>query len=343
MNISICGFKVIKRSLSSFSSSNSTLNESLLKMASSTPAKELGFSVQQGANWSEYLSFRPIYPASFFDRIYAYHAAAHKQASPPAWSLAHDVGAGCGIVSNYLAARFDHVVISDPNDGYTTLARKLLVEDSGQPDDKFTFLQEGAEESSVASGTVDLVAACECMQWTDPPGAVRDFARQLKAGGTLAMTYYTRPLIVGNEPAQKVWARFWDSYTEKSRSEGEWLHKAFPIINTGFETIRLSNDEWEKVKRVYINARGTVDSFNLNHYKGGCRVTESEERIWVENDEDWSDEQDINWFKGYFATWVPRISESDIQELWDELEHALGGQKVKMETPIVMVLATKKG
>ncbi|KAL9627347.1 MAG: hypothetical protein Q9164_007632, partial [Protoblastenia rupestris] len=145
------------------------------------PAKELGFSVKQGVNWSNYLAYRPIYPASFFDRIYGYHS----QKSQAAWSVAHDVGAGCGIVSSTLASRFNSAIVSDPNDGYVTLARKTLVEESFIPESKFRFLQEGAEKSSVESGTVDLVAACECIHWTDTDVAIKEFGRELKAGGTL--------------------------------------------------------------------------------------------------------------------------------------------------------------
>ncbi|KAI8944502.1 hypothetical protein F4801DRAFT_571482 [Xylaria longipes] len=160
-------------------------------------SKEIGFSKHHGVDWSEYVLYRPIYPESFFSRIYEYHA----QKSEASWSIAHDVGAGHGIVSSTLANRFDHVVVSDPNDGYNEVARQLLVEKSGWHESKFVFLQEGAEKSSVKTGTVDLITACECMQWTNAADAVDKFARQLKPGGTMVMTYYARPLILGNERA----------------------------------------------------------------------------------------------------------------------------------------------
>ena len=84
-----------------------------------TPAKgpdhKPGFSTSEGANWSEYLAFRPVYPASFFNRIYEYHFQKAKPQPPPAatsghsetttttsTSTAQDIGAGCGIVSSGL-------------------------------------------------------------------------------------------------------------------------------------------------------------------------------------------------------------------------------------------------
>ena len=123
------------------------------------PVRERGFSVNEGANWSNYLAYRTHHPASFFHRTDDHHS----QKPRAAWSVAHDIGAGCGIVSSSLAPRFDSIIVSYPNDGYVTLARKILVKELSIPDSKFRFLQEGAEKSSVKPATVDLVAVCECM------------------------------------------------------------------------------------------------------------------------------------------------------------------------------------
>jgi trans-aconitate 3-methyltransferase len=298
-------------------------------------AKELGFSASQGANWSNYLVYRPLYPASFFDRIYDYHSAK----ATAAWATAHDVGAGCGVVSATLASRFDKVVVSDPNDGYVTLARKALVEESRIPESKLKFLQEGAEKTSVNSGTVDLITACECIQWTDTDAAIREFGRQLRPGGTLLVSYYTVPRIAANEAAQRIWRKVWAAYSE--RALGALFDHAFPIINTGLETVGFPDSGWESVTRTYINSLGTVQPFKINDRVGKSRVKPEEERIWVDGDQDWTDVQGIDWFKGYFGTWVPRIPESELQDIWDELELSLQGKKVKIETPIVLILATK--
>ncbi|KAK5629873.1 hypothetical protein RRF57_005588 [Xylaria bambusicola] len=153
-----------------------------------TTAEEYGFSARGGVNWSTYVAVRPVYPPSFFKRIYAYHGAKPQAA----WSQAHDVGAGAGIVSAELAGKFDRVVMSDPNDGYAALGHKILVDELGIPAAKVVFLQEGAEKSSVAPGSVDVVTACMMIHWTDTSAAVDEFHRQLKAGGTVVITYYSR-------------------------------------------------------------------------------------------------------------------------------------------------------
>lgn len=298
--------------------------------------QEPGFSTIEGANWSEYLAFRPLYPPSFFGRIYAYHF----QKSQATNESAHDVGSGCGIVASTLAYKFHKVTISDPNDGYATLARKLLVEDSGIDADKLSFLQEGAEQSSVSSGTVDLITAAEMMHWTDTEVAVKEFGRQLRPGGTLALTYYTVPRIVGNDVAQKIWRDIWRKYAD--RAKGNLYDHAFSIVNSGFKCIEFPEAEWHNVKRVYINSAGSTKPFEIDGRIAASKLKDSEEVIWEEGDKDWQDLQCLDWLKGYLATWVPKIPEAEIQDLWDGLDTALGGQKAMLETPLVLIFATKR-
>ncbi|KAF2969183.1 hypothetical protein GQX73_g4379 [Xylaria multiplex] len=302
--------------------------------------RELGFSMsmRDGVDWSEYMLYRPIYPGSFFRRIYEYHA----QKLGASWSTAHDVGAGHGIVASTLADRFDHVIVSDPNDGYTDVAYGLLVERCGWPESKFSFLQEGAEESSVGTGSIDLITACECMQWIDTVEAVDEFARQLKPGGTLVMTYYAPPSILGNERAQSIWRKVLDAFSKRAMKAGRLLERALGTISSGYDSIAIPAAQWEAVQRVYINASQGIASFKISENVAEDRVGSNEERIWVHGDTDWSDDHGIDWFKGYISTWVPPLPESEVQGLWDELENLMDGEKVRTETPLVMIFATRK-
>ncbi|KAI0022875.1 S-adenosyl-L-methionine-dependent methyltransferase [Xylariomycetidae sp. FL0641] len=304
-----------------------------------TEPEELGFSIRQGVDWSRYQEFRPAYPASFFARIYAYHGR-----KPGAgWRVAHDVGAGHGIASAALARKFDRVVLSDPNDGYTSSARAILVQEPGFPAPKFRFCQERAEASSVAAGSVDLLAACECMHWTETGAAVADFARQLRPGGTLAMTLYTRPLLLaGGARARDIWDAIWAAFARRAAAD-DLVDRALRVTNTAFDGIALPAGEWEAVRRVYINASRGADSFRVDERAAEDRVADGEERVWVHGDPDWSHEHGIAWFKGYVGTWMPPLPESEVQELWDELERLLDGGTIRTETPTVMVFATRKG
>ncbi|KAI0408917.1 S-adenosyl-L-methionine-dependent methyltransferase [Xylaria palmicola] len=299
-------------------------------------AKEIGFSTRHGVDWAEYTLFRPSYRESFFKRIYDYHA----DKNGVCWSTAHDVGAGNGVVSSALADRFHRVVVSDPNEGYNEVARHLLLSQHGDVESNFVFLQESAEKSSVETGSVDLITVCECMHYMDTDAAVSEFARQLKPGGTLAITYYSLPLIVGNEHAHLVWREIMGAF--KRRTTGPMFDRAFEICSSAYDSIALPPAHWHAVKRVYVNASRGRASFSHNDDVGEDRVESSEERIWVYGDPDWSDEQGVDWLKGSLATWAPRIPESEIQDLWDELADILDGAKVRIETPMVTILATRR-
>src|SRR5207244_4086526 len=122
--------------------------------------------------------------------------------------------------------------------------------------------------------------------------------------GTLAVTYYTVPKIVGNERAQSAWQALWDAYSE--RAQGDMFDHAFPIVNSGLDHVEFPTEDWETVKRIFINARGSMKTFEINSRLGESKVKSGEEKIWEEGDEDWYDQQGIDWFKGYLATWVPR-------------------------------------
>ncbi|ODA83433.1 hypothetical protein RJ55_01947 [Drechmeria coniospora] len=280
---------------------------------------EFGFSASQGVHWDEYISFRPVYPPSFFGRIYDYHSTKARAA----WSTAHDVGAGCGIVSAQLASRFERVVVSDPNDGYVAVARKMLVDELGLPEAKLTFLQESAEASSLTSGTVDLITA------------------QLKPGGTLVLTHYNVPRIADNEAAQRIWTAIWAIHSTKAR--GALFDRAFRLCNNGLEGIEFPESEWTSVRRTYINAHGTLDSFKLNDRTGESRVKAGEEKVWEDGDEGWCHRRGIDWLRGYLGTWVPRIPESELQPLWHEMALVLKGERVRIEYPVVMIFATRTG
>ncbi|KAL4757483.1 uncharacterized protein BDW70DRAFT_153321 [Aspergillus foveolatus] len=282
-------------------------------VATTTPAEEVGFSFKQGVNRSDYLDYRPAYPPSFFELIHSYHAG---KPSPH----------GPGPITSAPAAV---VIVSDPNGGYVTLARSLLKKDTASSRALLRFPQEGAEKSSVQTGTIDVAIAAECIQWTDTAVAIREIGRELKVGGTLAVTHYTVPRIVGNEKAQNVWKAIWEEYSK--RATGPLLDHAVSIVNTALDCLKFPQHVWEQVKRIHVNAQGSIESYRLDPRSKESRVKESEEVLWVEGDDDWADEQDLKWFKGYLATWVPVVPENEIQHLWSDLERALGGGRCELK------------
>ncbi|GAP88370.1 putative methyltransferase type 11 [Rosellinia necatrix] len=298
---------------------------------------ERGFSTRHGVDWTKYMLYRPTYPESFFRRIYNYHG----QKPGASWSTAHDVGAGPGIVSSTLVDTFNHVIVSDPDEGHGKVARQVLVEEAGIPESRLVFLREDAESSSVEAGTVDLITACECIQYTDTANAVSEFARQLGPGGTLAVTLYSRPYILGNERAQSVWNAM---FTAVSRKYSQPLfQRAFRILNSGLDCVALPPEDWEAVKRVYVNAGRGTETFRISDDVPESRVGSNEELVWIYGDPDWSDkEREVDSLRGLMSTWAPGLTESEARGYWEELESALDGATFRTETPVVIVLATKR-
>ncbi|KAI1186903.1 S-adenosyl-L-methionine-dependent methyltransferase [Nemania serpens] len=301
-------------------------------------AKKLGFAVHHGVDWTEYELYRPAYPESFFERIYEYHA----QNPGATWSTAHDVGAGHGIVSLHLAKKFDQVVVSDPSGENNEIARQRTTEKYGKPEvgSRFIILQEAAESSSLEAATVDLITACECIHWADPPQAVAEFARQLKPGGTLVMTLYSPPVIRDNERAQSIWQEIFTTYAKLAT--GPMSERALEICNNAYDSIALPPTHWEAIKRVYINASKGIATFKMDDHVSEDRVGKHEERVWVDRDTDWFIEQGVEWLKKFLDTYDVPYPGPEIEGRWNELEGAMNGAKFRMEVPIVMVFASRR-
>ncbi|KAH6714066.1 S-adenosyl-L-methionine-dependent methyltransferase [Leptodontidium sp. MPI-SDFR-AT-0119] len=300
-----------------------------------------GFSAPS-SSWDEYIRYRPAYPPSFWNRIYNYHSSHLGQ-----FGVAHDVGAGAGIASQDLARNFEKVIVSDPNDNYTTIASVRLITQSGYPKEKFTFMQERGEESSVESATVDLLVVCEAIHWMEIDVVMKEFARQVKPGGTLAISHYGRPVMVDNVAAQGVWDRMFDVWGERNFYRDEVHTRTIRNGVTGLDVIPFSMDHWEEgVRRVWINTRGKDDAFSMSVKHTDpfpSRVGEGDVREWIEDDGDWVDEKDVQWLKGLFASFIPTIPEDEIKELWDEMEDVVGkGKKVRFAWPIVQLIARRR-
>lgn len=297
-------------------------------------ANSIGFS--SGVDWNDYMQYRPIYTNSFFDRIYAYHSS-----KPTAsWTTAHDIGAGCGIVAASLAPRFRHLIVSDPVDEYIAQAKELLIERCNIPASKIRFEVSKGEQLHVDAGSVDLMTVCECIHWMEPAEALAVFAKQIRSGGTLAITGYYVPSIENNDIAQKHWAAIWQIWGRCNVAH--LFERAVKYTNTGFESIGFPGDTWRDVKRVYVNARGTIESFKFDERTQPSQFREgAEERVWVEDDPDWVFDWDMDEMRGYIRTMGATLDEDAARGHWEAIEQALGGQKARLNLPMIMLLATK--
>ncbi len=293
-------------------------------------------------SWDEYIKYRPLYPTSFYERIYKYDAE-HGNS----WEVAHDVGTGPGVVAQELASKFRHVYVSDPNDTYVDVACDRLTNRFGLPKSQFTFLQEGAEESSVQDGAVDLLVIAQAMHWTDVETAMESFARQLKSGGTVAISFYALPLLSKSPRAQEALDKVYDVWTKKLIDTGGVPSRALKTADSAFDVVPFSSEYWKPgVKRILINTEGKKEPFRMSlkysipfHSKVG-----KDDVMEAEEDEEWIDAKDMKWLQGFFASLLENVPEDDVKGFWAEVKDAIGApdKPVEIVYPVVQLLATRK-
>jgi SAM-dependent methyltransferase len=321
--------------------------QSLTDMASATEdnEKSLGFELD-GFDWDQYISHRPVYPPSFFETLYAHHAALKGNV----FDVALDTGAGPGIVAERLASKFNKVIVAEPNPSYLKVAERRL---SSYPSSKFEFLPQKSEELSIESASIDLVVNSMSIHWTDVPVAINEFARQLKSGGTLYIVNYAMCTILNNPEADAIYREivkdFVQSFENKPEPVQTVINRALSTLSCGFDDMGFDAHLWKNVKRIFVDCEGDNTKLRpparFEADQGTDKVRDNEERVFVEGDNTWVMEGcDIEWFKQAFAAFYFGGKVEDSKERWIELEESLGGpdKKARVLWPSVHIFATKR-
>jgi SAM-dependent methyltransferase len=132
------------------------------------------------ASAEHYDRHRPSYPPALIDWIIA-TTGRH----PPAHVV--DVGCGTGIATRLFADRGFDVVGVDPSEEMLAVARE-----SGGP----RYVRGEAADTTLATGSVDLVIAAQCFHWFDAVPTLRELRRILRGTGWVAAFWNLR----GNTP-----------------------------------------------------------------------------------------------------------------------------------------------
>ncbi|KAL1591699.1 hypothetical protein SLS60_011698 [Paraconiothyrium brasiliense] len=305
-------------------------------------------TVQKGENvynqsqnfWDSYIKGRPSIPQSFFDTIFAYHASHNGS-----FTTAHEVGAGVGVHSPRLAARFPHVLISDIISSNIQLARTRL-----QSHGCYSFKTSSLEDTiDLEAGSVDLVFASTMMHFTDVDAAVRAVHHQLAPGGTFAAGLYgTYALHEGR--AQEVWARIvrWicsniiEKYGLDDRAKQILQNEA-----SGLDSVGLPPELFTPAQRYDYNfpQRSTLRDMILPKQYG----LETIDRVGAEDvvvkdgwDRGWCSKQGVEGLKGIASTWPHDDGDEEILGLWEELRVVVGEGEVEGGWMVSLVLASKK-
>jgi SAM-dependent methyltransferase len=123
-----------------------------------------------------YVAARPSYPAESIDVTLA-------GLGDPTSLTVVDIGAGTGISSRLIAARGAFCIALEPNAEMRAAAT---------PGERVRWVNGTAEATTLAAGSVDVVAAFQAWHWVDHPAAVAEARRILKPGGRMAAIYNER-------------------------------------------------------------------------------------------------------------------------------------------------------
>jgi trans-aconitate 3-methyltransferase len=296
-------------------------------------------------DWSAYARYRPSYPLSLFTTIYDHHASHGGR-----FGSVHDAGCGGGIAASFLAARFEHVYLSDPSANAIASAKSNL-EKSSYSGTNFSFKQASAEDISwLEPESIDMVTIGAAIHWTYPELAVRAAATVLRTGGTLAIWYYNgRPFFVDNPPAGEIFNEIMERWAEQSKKPGSESEKSLFVSNTELDCVPFPEELFERrARRIKINAQGQPDAFALVRSKAGIkygsRIGKYDVLESCEVPGSWETIADVEWLQGYVQSLQPTISTESCADLWKQMDVALGGEQktTRIIWPTVLLLATKK-
>jgi SAM-dependent methyltransferase len=125
---------------------------------------------------SAYVAARPSYPLEAVDVLFA-------GLGDPAALVVADIGAGTGISSRLIALRGPRVFAIEPNADMRAAAEE---------NERVTWVDGTAEATTLAAGSVDVVAAFQAWHWVDHAAGVAEAQRILRPGGRLAAIYNER-------------------------------------------------------------------------------------------------------------------------------------------------------
>jgi SAM-dependent methyltransferase len=137
-----------------------------------------------------YQKYRPDYPKSLLLEI-------QKQAELGPTAVIADFGSGTGIFTCQLLQAGYEVFGVEPNGEMRAAAEATL---SALP--RFNSIDGSAENSHLASASIDLITAAQAFHWFNTDAAKHEFRRVLKADGKLALIWNKRKV---SQPFQQTY------------------------------------------------------------------------------------------------------------------------------------------
>ncbi|CAE6415610.1 unnamed protein product [Rhizoctonia solani] len=197
-------------------------------------------------NAASYASFRPTYPRSLYDFIYAYHG----QSRRAGWERVVDLGCGTGQATLEVADQFKEAIGCDPSEGMVENAW-LAAEQSGRARKPEFVVSQAEKLSFLGDNSVDMVVAAQAAHWFNYNTLFPELARVLKPGGTVAIWNYAE-LRFGGRPALD--PLIWEySHGEKSLGP-HWQQPGRSILEGYLQKVPVpTSSPWDptSIRRIY--------------------------------------------------------------------------------------------
>ncbi|KAM3091648.1 class I SAM-dependent methyltransferase [Phormidesmis sp. 146-35] len=142
----------------------------------STPLHQLDPLNRFSDRASDYVKYRPTYPAESIDQIL-------EGLGTPSQLVAADIGAGTGISARLLGDRGLQVWAIEPNAAMSQVA---------EVHPNVTYRAATAEQTDLPDASVDLITCFQSFHWFDPEPTLAEFRRILKSSGRLALVWNDR-------------------------------------------------------------------------------------------------------------------------------------------------------
>jgi SAM-dependent methyltransferase len=202
---------------------------------------------------AQYAAFRPSYPPALFD--YLAQLCSERK-------LAWDCACGTGQATLALAARFDAVIATDASPQQLSAA---------PPHSRVTYRAAQAEDSGIASKSVDLLAVAQALHWFDLDAFYVEAHRVLAPAGVIAVWTYGVMHVEGPETEalmqefyHDIVGPFWPP--ERRLVEAGYQGIAFPFVAMSAPPFNMQV-RWERAHLLgylrswsatgrYVEARG---------------------------------------------------------------------------------------
>lgn len=127
-----------------------------------------------------YVRYRPGYPVEAIEFVI-------REAALKSGAVVADIGSGTGISTAMFLGKGYQVFGVEPNDAMRHAAENLLADLTD-----FHSVKGGADNTTLADQSVDLIVAAQAFHWFDTPETRAEFSRLLKPDGRIALIWNER-------------------------------------------------------------------------------------------------------------------------------------------------------